>query len=234
MKEELLRAIDEGRAREAELEDLVVDAPADPGGRWTAKDHLAHLSWWRWRTARTHEAVRTGGEPPPPTLEGDDDAAQNAVIYAEVKDRTAADVKADAAESWAALRAAVEASSEEDLAKPHPSRPESQIWESVPGALGHSGTHVWSWLLDVGEKERAISVATWASGVEARFFTRPDQLADSRYNLACVHARLGQADQALPLLRQAFEAKPELRQWALKDHDLDGIRHLPEVQRILQ
>ena len=33
-------------------------------------DHLAHLAWWRDRTARLVEAVRTGGEPPPPLTPG--------------------------------------------------------------------------------------------------------------------------------------------------------------------
>src|SRR5438477_12583657 len=222
MKEKLLRAIDEGREPEAELEAFVVDEPANPDGRWNAKDHLAHTSWWRWRSARTLDATRTGGELPPPVP--DDDAVQNAIIYAEVKDLSAAAVKADAAESWTALRKAVEASSVEDLAKPHPRQPESPVWEAVPGAVGHAGTHVWSWHLDLGDENRAMTVARWASDVEGSFFTKPEQLAESRYNLACVYARLGNADEALPLLRQSFEAQPAPMAWARTDRSLDPIR----------
>ena len=222
MKEKLLRAIDQGREREAELEAFVVDEPANPDGRWNAKDHLAHLSWWRWRSAQTLDAMRTGSELPPPVP--DDDGVQNAIIYDQVKDRPAADVQADAAESWTALRKAVEASSAEDLAKPHPRQPESQVWEAVPGAIGHAGTHIWSWHLDLGDENRAMTAARWASDVEGSFFTKPEQLAESRYNLACVYARLGKPDEALPLLRQSFEAKPELMAWARKDRDLDLIR----------
>ena len=58
MKSKLLQAIDEGRVREAELEALVVDAPANLDGKWSAKDHLAHLSWWRRHSARLLVAVR--------------------------------------------------------------------------------------------------------------------------------------------------------------------------------
>ncbi len=222
MKQRLLLAVDETREREAELEALVVDAPAARDGRWTAKDHLAHLSWWRWRSARTLDAVRTGGELPAPTPEDDD--VQNALVYAEAKDRPAADVKADAAASWAALRKAIEDASEDDLAKPHPRSPENAVWAAVPGALGHAGTHVWSSLLDAGEKDRALAVATWAAGVEGSFFSSPEERADSRYNLACLYARLGRAGDALPLLRESFEAKPELMALARRDHDLDPIR----------
>jgi tetratricopeptide (TPR) repeat protein len=60
--------------------------------------------------------------------------------------------------------------------------------------------------------------------VEARFFNTPEKLADSRYNLACVYARLGRADEAIPLLREALAANPELAAWARKDADLDRIR----------
>ena len=222
MKEQLIAAIEEGRAREVELERLVIDEPADADGRWHAKDHLAHVSWWRRRTVHILDALRTGGELPPPVP--DDDGVQNAIIYAEVKDRPAADVRADASESWTALRRAVEQSSEEDLHKPNPRRPESPVWEAVPGAVGHAGTHVWSWLLDVGEEARAMDVARWSSDVEARFFTTPEQLAESRYNLACVYARLGRAEEALPLLRASFEARPDLARWARQDQDLDRIR----------
>lgn len=222
MKEELLRAVDDGRARETELEAFVVDEPAGAEGRWNAKDHLAHLSWWRWRSAQTLNAVRTGGELPPPVP--DDDDVQNAIIYAEVRDRPAGDVKADAHESWAALRKAVEASSEADLAKPHPRFAGSQVWETVPGAVGHAGTHVWSWLLDVGDEKRAMEAARWSAEVESRFFTTPEKLAESRYNLACVYARVGDAERAIPLLRESFAGKPELIAWARKDRDLDRIR----------
>jgi hypothetical protein len=222
VKEKLLRVIDDGRARESELAALVVDVPANADGRWNAKDHLAHVSWWRWRSTQTLNAVRTGGELPP--VLPDDDDVQNAIIYAEVRDRPAGDVKADATESWTALRKAVEESSEEDLAKQHPRQDGFQVWESVPSAVGHAGTHVWSWLLDIGDEKRGMDVARWSAGVDGRFFTTPEKLADSRYNLACVYARLGKADEALPLLRESFAAKPELLVWARKDRDLDPIR----------
>jgi hypothetical protein len=39
-----------------------------------------------------------------------------------------------------------------------------------------------------------------------------------------VYARLGRADEAIPLLREALAANPELAAWARKDADLDRIR----------
>lgn len=222
MKEKLLRAIDDGRTRESELEALAVDEPADLEGRWHAKDHLAHLSWWRWRGAKTLDAVRTGGELPPQL--DDDDAVNNAVIYSEVKERPAGQIKADAHASWAALRKFVEESSDEDLSRANPRFPRSQLWEVVPGAVSHAATHVWSWYLDIGDEERGLAGARWARDFEGRFFSQPEQLADAGYNLACAYARLGRAEEALALLRESFAAKPELAKLARRDRDLDRIR----------
>ena len=231
MKEKLLRAVDDGRAHESELAALAVDVPANRDRSWNAKDHLAHVSWWRRRTVQTLDAVRTGGELPPAVP--DDDNVQNAIIYAEIRDRSAADVKAEATGSWTALRKAIEESSEEDLTKQHPRQPQSQVWEAVPGAIGHAGTHVWSWYLDIGEEARAMAAARWSAEVEGRFFTRPEQLAVSRYNLACVYGRLGRAQDALPLLRESFAARPDLIALARKDTDLDRIREDPAVKDLL-
>jgi tetratricopeptide (TPR) repeat protein len=231
VKAKLLRAVDDARALESDLAALVVDAPANDDGSWNVKDHLAHVSWWRWRTVRTLDAVRTGGELPPATP--DNGEVQNAIIYAEVRDLPAGEVKADALNSWDALQKAIAASSEEDLAKQHPRQTDSQIWESVPSAIGHAGTHVWSLYLDLGDEDRAIDVARWSAEMEGRFFTRPDQLADSRYNLACAYGRLGRPEDALPLLRECFAAKPELIAHARKDTDLDRIREDPAVKELL-
>ena len=231
MKEKLLQAIEDGRAHEADLVALVVDEPADSAGRWNAKDHLAHLSWWRWRSAQTLDAVRTGAEPPPALP--DDDAITNARIYAEVKDRPAKDVKADAARSWDSLSRAIRESSDDDLSRPHPREPKSQVWEVVPGAVGHAGTHVWSWYMDIGETERGLDGARWAADMEGRFFDKPEQLASARYNLACAYARARRPGEAVPLLRQSFDADPALIELVRKDTDLDPIRDDDELKALL-
>jgi hypothetical protein len=90
---------------------------------------------------------------------------------------------------------------------------------------------VWSWYLDAGDEKRAMEVARWSTDVESSFFTSPASLANARYNLACVYARLGNAAEAIPLLRQSFDARPELVAWARKDRDLDRIRE--EIAPIL-
>ncbi|HLZ95409.1 MAG TPA: DinB family protein [Candidatus Dormibacteraeota bacterium] len=208
------------------------DEPADPDGRWRAKDQLAHLAWWRARSARVLEAARTGGDPPPRPA-GDTDEVQNAAIYAETKDLPAADVKRSAEDSWSALEAALEASGEADLAKPHPHEAGAQVWEVVPGMGGHLGVHLMFWFMDGGDSVRAEAAARWGYEFECGLLPEGEKRADASYNLACFFARVGRVDEAVPLLRESFRFRPALVEWARQDPDLAGIRDHPDLAPLL-
>ena len=230
MKHRLLETVVEGQKREAELVDMCVDVPADPNGRWSVKDHLAHLSWWRDRNARLLDAVRSGAELPPPVQ----DDAQNAVIYEQNRDRVAEDVKKDARESWESLRAAVEACSDADLARPHPYAPNFQLWSTVPGnGHGHLGQHLMFMYLESGAEDRAEASQLWMHDVDRRAFPDPVDRANADYNLACFYGRVGNATKAVPLLRASFGARPELIPHARTDPDLDRIRDDARVKELL-
>jgi len=206
-----------------------VDQPADPEGRWHAKDELAHLAWWRHRSAQVLESVRTGSEPPPKPAEDDQ---QNALIYAATKDRPAAEIIQDAASTWPALRKALQGMTDEQLARPHPSYPEALVWETVPGLAGHLGAHLMSWFMNQGDVARAEAVAKWGYDVECGLIPEGPKRADASYNLACFYARAGRVEEAVPLLRQSVGQNAEIARWAREDHDLDGIRGDPRVAEL--
>ena len=50
----------------------------------------------------------------------------------------------------------------------------------------------------------------------------------SLYDLACVAARAGRPDEAVEHLRAALAARPEVREWAADDSDLDSLRDRPD------
>lgn len=54
------------------------------------------------------------------------------------------------------------------------------------------------------------------------------------YNLACVRAQEGSADEALELLRQAIGLRPEIREMAPGDSDLGDLRQDPRFQEIVK
>ena len=225
-KEELRQALNETRHREKELEAMCSDAPADPSGRWLPKDHLVHMAWSREHEAKVIEAVRTGKEIPPDVEEGHNDT-----VYAANRDRPLAEVLSDAHRSCDHLLAAVDACTEEDLKRPHPYRPDRRLFEGTAG--DHLGAHLMWCHLDAGDEPAAEAAVRWAWDLSSRISTNPRTNALGAYNVACFYARTGRAADALPLLEQGFRGAPDLKEWSLKDPDIDPIRNDPRVAELL-
>ena len=70
-----------------------------------------------------------------------------------------------------------------------------------------------------------------ATRLDSELFPENQPVAD--YNFACFYARNGDAEQALPLLRAALRARPDLRAFALEDADIEPIRDDPRVESLL-
>ena len=226
IKRNLLDAVAESREREAGLEALCTDEAPDPSGRWRAQDHLAHLAWVRERDAKMLDAIRTGGEVPP-EYEGDLSAA----IYEWTHDQPAATVIANARRSWDLFETAIEACTDEDFERPHPYQQGRKLVDDSPG--NHLGAHLMWVLLEAGDEKGAEAVQLWARDLSARLFTDARSRGVGSYNLACFYARVGRPADALPLLREGLEDAPDLKEWSLKDPDLDPIRDDPGVKELL-
>ena len=234
MKQKLRDLIKAGRDKEeSELVPHVDDATPDEPGRWTAKDQLAHQMAWRQHAAAEMDAVRTGGAGP---VVSDDDLVANAEIYKRTHHQPAASIRDAAKSSWDQLAAAVEACSDEDLAKPRIRRsptPEA-LWQLVPNdAYFHLAEHLVWWHRDRGDEAAAEDAAKW--GYEMASSTYPDYRSQGTvtYNLGCFYAVRGRAAEAVPLLRKGIELRPDLREWAKQDTDLDPIRSTPELASLL-
>jgi len=203
--------------------------PAEPG-KWTVKDTVAHLAWWREYGAAELAAAMTGGDVP--QVAGDDDT-QNATVYAEMRGLSAADVRDRAARSWAALAERIDECSEAQLSGPRPGRPDLQVWHAVRGnGFAHLAEHLGYWYVDAGDEQGAERTVIWARDL-ANAIPLESEHGNGEYNLACFYARRGQAGKALPHLKLGLSLNPGLRDWATRDADLDPIRSNPEVARLL-
>src|SRR5262245_21849748 len=98
----------------ASLDDAALLEPAPGLEGWTRKDVLAHMEWWNDHSARVVEGLTAGREPYPREGPFDVDAL-NASIVEESRERTASDVRAGEAASFARLLERVEAASDDEL-----------------------------------------------------------------------------------------------------------------------
>jgi len=232
MKQKLLQLIRTGAAKEqSDLLPHVNDVPAERPGAWTAKDQLAHLMAWRQVAAAELDAVRTGG--PGPDVSDDDDL-ENAKIYEATHHQTAASLRDAGKRSWDQLAAAVGACSEEDLAKPRTRQPGQPVWQVVSNSsYSHLAEHLGSWAADHGDETKAEEAAKWGHDQAVAAFPDAPGRGVAAYNLGCFYAKRGRAGEAIPLLRTGIELRPDLREWARQDSDLDPIRTVPEVAALL-
>ena len=235
LKQNLLEVVRDARAREQEIVDAATEMPADRGGRWHAKDQLAHLAWWRDRDGRLIDAVRSGAPPPPAvgSREGQEEGRQNAVIYETYRDRPLSEIRDSATSAWDRFTAALEACSEEDLMRPHPYAEGEVLWQTGLGIAYHTGEHLTYWYQESGETDRVEATQKWLRDIYVKVATDARSRANANYNLACFYARSGRVAEALPLLQDSFEGNEKLREWAKKDSDLDPIRDDPRVSQLV-
>lgn len=230
LKDRLVQSLVAAREHEAVLLALVDDSPAAGNEQWTAKDCVAHLNTWRQHAVRALVAAQHGTAFEGPASDTDLDA-QNAGIYQEHRDDTASTVRATAEDSYTALIDVVNACSDADLLRERPDNG-GPVWRVVPGnGHGHVAQHLSYWAVEHGDPAAAEEAAKWSYAIDSDLF--PDNQPVADYNFACFYARNGDADKALPLLRTALRARPDLGAFALEDVDIEPIRDDPRVESLI-
>ena len=125
-RERFLAQFKEERAAwEAQLEEIPAERWTEPGasGDWTVKDVVAHVVWHDREIIGVLRARALVGS----ELWALDTPSRNEAIYAESRDRSLAEVQADARQTGAELEAEVERLTEEDLNEP------ARIRDMLPG-----------------------------------------------------------------------------------------------------
>jgi adenylate cyclase len=85
-------------------------------------------------------------------------------------------------------------------------------------------------LAHLGERDRALEWVARTLAID------PDDL-NTLYNIAAVHAQLGEIDQAIQMLEKVLPfvaAEGANREWSKNDSDLDPIRNDPRFQKLLE
>ncbi len=191
---------------------------------WSAKDHVAHLTYWSQQLVLRLQALLRQ-EPQPKS--GDFEQV-NPIIFEKNRYRSWPDILSESDQVYAELIALTEQLTEEDLTAVnrfdwmHDGMP---LYISFMGnCYEHTQIHLGYYLSERNDLARAIDTyEVWASRViDAEV---PDILKGSiLYNLACFYATHILLEKAKPALQQAFALYPALREFARTDPDLDALR----------
>lgn len=191
---------------------------------WAAKDHVAHMTFWRQGfVSRLTALLRKAPQPASQDFE-----KLNPLIFEEQRDRSWSDISAESDHVYADLIALADRLSEEDLTATGRFDWMDEGMPLYTSFMGycyeHSQNHLAQYCVDRNDLARALDTyEAWAKRVlEAGV---PETLQGYVfYNLACFYATHGRLEKASMPLQQAFALYPHTRELALTDPDLVELR----------
>jgi hypothetical protein len=191
---------------------------ANPKG-WPASLLMFHLAQWRGRMRQALDDVRVGRPqtlPPENTDEFND---------AELPDGAGISLEDAAARSEIALAAII------DLydavgERPFAWRISRRTTEAViRNSYIHPRQHMYEYLVENGDPWNAHRLAEEGVNEMRQVGAPPTTLGTVIYNLACVRVAQGRTDEALPLLEEALDMSPDLRDLLAGDEDLEPLKN---------
>lgn len=199
-------------------------AESGTSNHWSAKDHVAHLTFWRQRLALRLRAIARH-EPQPGALNFEE---QNPRIYAEQAPRPWSTILTESDQAYADLIALTTQLTEEDLTAwgrfEWMEGGEPLYIAYLGNCYEHAQIHLAQYLLDRHEPARAQETyEVWVRRVLDADLPGPLK-GTVLYNLACYYATHDVLDVARRTLGQSLTLYPDLRAFALTDPELEGAR----------
>ena len=224
MKKELTELLEKGYQAEKEFMAALSDEDRNADGTfedWTAKDSVAHNSYWRKRHAEDVLEVLAGKSP---TEEDEDEI--NAEVYAQYKDQSWDEVDGLLDTSLERMGEALAKLSEDDLQNDefYPWEQGRPLWrELVVNMYTHPIIHISEWHIKKGNTSRAAELYQEMTGQLTSLDDSPEWQGTIRYNNACSFSLLGDKETAINELREALKLNPGLTEWSQEDPDFEPI-----------
>jgi tetratricopeptide (TPR) repeat protein len=192
---------------------------------WSARDHLAHMTFWHQDLMLKIIAVLQQQE-----LPSDEESEEliNAQVFEEHRQRPWSTIQVEYAQAFARLIALTEHLTEQDLTTSDRFATISEGRPLYTAFLGscyeHDHEHLAHYYLDRNTQELAIEVREQCVSriMQAEL---PDQVKGSfLYNLACFYTQLQHLQKAAALLQEALTLAPHLIKHAQNDPELAALR----------
>lgn len=225
MKKKLTELLQKGYQAEREFIATLSDEERNADGtfeQWTAKDNVAHNSYWRKLHADDVLDVLAGKSP----LQVDDDEI-NVGVYSQYKDQSWDEIEALLETSLKRMGEALTKLSETNLQsdKFYPWDQGRPLWREIVGNIyTHPIIHLSDWHIKRGNTARAVEMFREMTAQLATLDDSPEWQGTIRYNNACSFSLSGDKETAISELREALKLNPGLTEWSQQDPDFEPIR----------
>lgn len=192
--------------------------------KWSAKDIIAHTSFWKLLRAKSIEDVLNGRTP----QDIKDFQKINEEIFAEYQNRSWEDVLSYSREAYDYLKKAAGAVSDEELKmkKTFPLLGDKEIWKIIIiYCCLHPLMHFDRYYAGRDQIYYAINLWKEALDLLEKLPASSGIMGNANYNLARFYARSGQNYVALRVLQKAVNLNPGLVKRMNEEPDLAEVRY---------
>ena len=235
----LHEVIARGRADQQSLIATLSDAERAALGepeRWSPKDHLAHLNFWRQHALDLMAAAERNEEVLDYPYPDDKVQRLNSQTFAEQHLVPWDDVVAESERLFSAAADQIHRLSPAQLtaARTTPQGDERVFLEDMLGGFFlHPTDHYAQLYRERGDTERADRLRVASVDTIGEFFGKASALyGNELYNLGCYWALTGRSESAVDAVRRSFALNPTLVTWSRQDSDLDALRDTPAFQAL--
>lgn len=198
--------------------------------QWSAKDMLVHLVFWGVHFNSQGQAGQAGGKIP---QVGDYyDLVNDGLIirHADTPFQEARDREEETFQQAINLLDNMDA---DTLCNPRAFawlEGRSLLDRALGACVWHVLAHISDFYRALGQIEKAVQLQEIYTEKMRAF---PVWDANAPYNLACFYAQNHFPEKAVRCLETAFRARPDLKEWARQDTDLDPLRTMPKFTALL-
>lgn len=199
--------------------------------RWSAKDIMAHLMYWKECVVPTIAATLQNKNT---DIRRDVDAI-NEEVFKTNENKSWDDVMADFERVHKSFVECVETIPDEMLVNPDtlPWQEGKLLWRIIVGnGYMHPIEHLSKYYFDRGDSNYAVKLHEQSATLSGELSDNPEWLGTVTYNLACGYAIAGQHRRAINELVRAFKLNPGLVEWSKIDTDLDSLRKHNEYKSL--
>jgi tetratricopeptide (TPR) repeat protein len=201
--------------------------------RWTAKDMLVHIAFWKRRQSERLSAVARGAAPD----QEEHFEQANARVFEEWRERPWPAVIEESERAYEELIERVQAADYDALVDPDRfewQQGRSLVSSIVGNGIWHPQSHIAQFYVDRGDLPRATQLQEQLTELMGQYGDELTSRGEALYNLACFYSISGQLDKALALLPEALRLRPDLIEWSKEDTDLVPLHDLPAYQALYQ